>query len=244
MNARHQWLAIHAGGRREVLRRLLPELLTRNIKIQDFYFHWDNDQPSLILLFALEGNCKQTLHRTINTIEDALDTLMTLYPWEEQPLLDWGGKLTPRRLSVTLDATLDSSKFPYPGTPEVTQQIYRLLEHDGTEIKSVWVHVMHLALNLYPVLRTNQQTLLKRIPAAIRQQIPAKLAYLKKNTSLPHEQPPLWGVIRDAMATVGMADRGRLLKSSADRLGFRPDEQAWLMLVAGAIKQEAVGGFR
>jgi len=244
MNVWHQWLEIHASGRREVLRRVVPELLCKHVNIQKFYFHWNGDQPSLRLYLSLKDNHKQILNQVINTIENTLDTIMTLYPWEEQPLLDWGGKPMPRRLSVMLKTELDFHDIPYMLPFDVTQQIYRLLEHNGTAIKSTWIHTTHLAFNLYPALCADHQVLLDRIHTSIRERIPTKLAWLERNTTLAHEKPPLWNTICDAMHHMDMTGRGHLLQNIANCLGFRPDEQAYLMLVASTIKQEAKGGSR
>jgi len=137
-----QWLTIHAGGRREVLRRLLLALscsdLRDGVGIQDFYFQWENDQPSLRLALFLNKN--QNLHQTIAQIEQTLDAVMALHPWEEQPVLDWTRTSVPRRLSVTVDTALDGAKLPCACRLEVMQKIFLLLEQDGTAIKNAWVH--------------------------------------------------------------------------------------------------------
>jgi len=244
MSAYSQWLTVHAGGRREVLRRLVPDLLGKHIEIREFYFRWDGDQPSLRLYLSSENSRRQAAHQLINTIENALDAIMALYPWEEQPLLDWTEAPGPTKLSVMLEPALDvpqnSGALPF----EVTRQIHQLLEHDGAVIKTVLVHTLHLIFKMYSELRIDCQTLFECIPEGIRGRIFAKLAWLKTNFTRPCEEPLLWGVIRDAMPRMEMASRQELLKNVVDCLGFRPDEKAYLFLLANTIKYESSEGSR
>jgi len=239
-----QWLTIHAGGRRKVLRRLPSALscsdLRGSVGIQNFYFQWENDQPFLRLALFLNGN--QNLHWTIAQIEQTLDTVMALHPWEEQPVLDWTGTSVRRRLSVTVDTALDEAKISCACPREVMKKISWLLEQDGTAIKNAWVHVMHLAIKMNPGLCNNQHELLECIPDGIRELVPTKLAWIERNTILDDRKPSLWVVMCALMKSMQMDKRKELLQSVADRLAFRPDEQAYLMLVASVIKPQASGG--
>jgi len=244
MNTWPQWLAIHAGGRREVLRRLVPELLRKHIDIHEFHFHWDADQPSLRIYLSPENNRKQTTHQVINKTEDALDAIMALSPWEEQPLLDWTEESAPRKLSVMLEASFDEPQDSCVQSVEVRQQICHLLEHDGAVIKEVSIHTLSLAFNMYPGLRADRQLLLERIPVGMRERIPAKLTWLEKNTTLSREEPMLWKVMSNAMQNLETGGRQSILQRTIDCLGFRPDEQAYLMLIASTIKQMENGSIQ
>jgi len=238
-----QWLTIHAGGRREVLRRLPLALscpdLRDGVGIQDFHFQWENDQPSLRLALFLNGN--QNLHQTIAQIEQTLDAVMALYPWEEQPVLDWTGTSVPRRLSVTVDTAPDGVKPPSACPPEVMKKIFLLLEQDGTAIKKAWMHVMHLAIKMHLGLHMNQHELFECIPEDIRALIPAKLAWIERNTVLDYKNPPLWETTYTLMQSMDIDKQKKLLQSVAGRLSFRPDEQAYLILVASVIKSHPNG---
>jgi len=243
-----QWLTIHAGGRRKVLRQLVPTLLClslrRCIDIQDFYFHWEGDQPALRLCLSRKKDGDQNFHQAIIQIEQALDAVMTSYPWEELPVLDWVGEAASRKLSITLetpDLTMGKSKVPTICPFEVAQKIYLLIGQDGTVIKDAWVHVLHLAITMYPELFINRHELLEYIPSNIRELIPVKLAWIERNIILAHEEPPLWVAMCNLMSSMEMGKRQELLQSVADRLGFRPDEQAYLMLVASVVKSQANG---
>jgi len=238
MNTWPQWFEIHAGGRREVLRRLLPELLRKYIHIQSFHFHWDKDQPSLRIYLPLQSTHIHRCHHVINTIENTLDTIMALYPWEEQPLLDWTGDAAPRKLAVILASTPDMPQNPSSVPLEIAQQIYWLLEQDGTAIKTSWIHILCLAFSKHPELCIDRQMLFERIPESIRNRMRSKLAWLKTNSIFPHEKPPLWEVMRNAMLSMKRTHRQHLLQSTVDCLGFRPDEQAYMQLVAAVIRDE------
>jgi len=241
MNTWPQWLVIHAGGRREVLRRLVPELLRKHIDIHEFHFHWDADQLSLRLYLSPENNRKQTTHQIINKTEDALDAMMALYPWEERPLLDWTEEPAPRKLSVMFEASLDKPQDSCIQSVEDRKQICHLLEHDGAVIKEVWVRVLRLAFNMYPELRVDCQMLLERIPVGMRERIPAKLTWLEKNTASLCEEPLLWKIMSNAMQNLEAGGRQNMLQRTVDCLGFRPDEQAYLVLIASTIKQMGNG---
>jgi len=238
MNTCSQWFEIHAGGRREVLRRLLPELLRKHIHFQKFHFHWDKDQPSLRIYLLLQNTHIHCCHHIINTIEDTLDTIMTLHPWEEQPLLGWTGEVAPRKLSVILASTPDMPQNPSSFPPEMAQQIYWLLEQDGTAIKTSWIHILCLAFSKHPELCIDRQVLFERIPESIRDRMHSKLAWLKTNSTLPHAKPPLWKAMRNAMQPMEKTNRQRLLQSIFDCLGFRPDERAYMQLVAAVLRDE------
>jgi len=241
MNTWSQCLEIHAGGRREVLRRLVPELLRKRIHIQEFHFHWDKNQPSLRIYLPFQNTHIHRHHQVINTIENTLDTIMALYPWEEQPLLDWIGEFAPGRLSVILLPKPDIPQPPSNLPFEIAQQIYLLLEQDGTAIKASWIQTLHLAFRMHPELRIDRQTLFERTPESIRDRIFSKLAWLETNSTLPHEEPPLWEAIRNVLPSVEISNRQYLLQNTVNCLGFRPDEQAYMQLVATAIKQEIDG---
>jgi len=238
MNTCSQWLEIHAGGRREVLRRLVPGLLHKHIHIQNFHFHWDKDQPSLRIYLPLQNTHIHCCHHIINTIEDTLDTIMTLFPWEEQPLLDWTGDVAPRKLSVMPVSTHDIQQHPSNLPFEIAQQIYVLIEQNGTVIKTSWINTLQLVFKRYPELRQDHQMLFERIPESIRDRMHSKLAWLKTNSTLSHAEPPLWKAMRNAMQPMGRPHRRRLLQSTVDCLGFRPDEQAYMQLVAAVLRDE------
>jgi len=240
-----RWLTIHAGGRREVLRHLIPALLCPairvSINIQDFYFFWKNDQPSLRLCLSIEEGGGKNFHQAIIQIEQMLDVVMGLHPWEEHSVLDWVGTPAPRKLSVMPDAEIGKPKPSCACPFEVAQQIHLLLEQDGAAIKDAWVHVVHLVIMMCPDVCINHQELLERIPEGIRELIPAKLEWLERSKVLSHKEPPLWVAMRTPVQSMEMDKRQELLQSVADRLAFRPDEQAYLMLVASVIKSRVNG---
>jgi len=236
-------IQVHAGGRREVLRRL-PAELERQAGDDAATAPWQSDmtweagQPSLTLWPSSDASAGPA-NDWVAMIEGLLDQLMHRFPWREQPLLDWVGADVPRRLAVTClvpghagDGLPTTVALP----PRLRRGLRRVLDADGSVVKDIWIHVLYQALAEELIERPQHHSLYARIPESLQPAVEQRLARV---SAVPVQVPPdrhaLWPVVRDTLRPLDPARRAALLAHIARRLVFRPDEQAYLMLLAVAL---------
>lgn len=238
-------IQVHAGGRREVLRRLPAELERQAgddaaTALWQSDMTWEAGQPSLTLWPSSDAPAGPA-NDCVAMIEGLLDQLMHHFPWREQPLLDWVGEDVPRRLAVTCRVpgqAGDGLPTTVPLQPRLRRGLRRVLDADGSVLKDIWIHVLYQALAEKLIDRPQHNSLYACIPESLQPAVEQRLARVSgAPLRVPPDRHAFWPVVRDALRPLDPAGRAALLAHIARRLAFRPDEQAYLTLLAVALHE-------
>jgi len=236
----NQWLEVQAGTRRSILRRFVPSLTTKAVTpqftVDDYFFKWDSELPSLRLLVSgVESGAE--LDCLLVAAENLLDNLMALHRWDEQPLLEWPG---PERRGI-LSVRLLSRNEGFPGgkaDSELSLALYRLmpflrelLECDGAVVKCAWLGLLRRAFEEFPGLQPGHVELLSVLPDQIARRVICRWTELSTRT-IPHpEGSSAWPHVRSSLTRLKPQKRAALIDALANRLAFRPDEASYAMLL-------------
>lgn len=243
-----QCLTIQAGGRRNVLRALIPRIARDTtapfLPLRDFWFNWARDQPMLQIRVHPMGGALGYGNAITGMVEHALDELMSRHPWDDQPLLDWPSLRGQRRLLVELDVSAIPAEPTFPLAEKdslpLAHEINALLTEDGTDLKNTLIQAMCFAFNACPELPFDRESLLERIDVSMRSLVRDKTELLLQARAL--ETPSangLWPALKNALTPCGPESQALLLQSVVNRLAFRPDEEAYLILIAKSLSSKS-----
>lgn len=230
-------LTLEAGGRLRVLRHCLAALrgrLPTTLPLHsDHGYRWQLDQPTLWITLPPDAPVTET----VIAAEQLLDELMARHPWEEQPLLDWAGPGGPRHTRVQIEASADASAAPTStsfGTA-LGEVLGYLQLQDGARIKEAALQALCAAVARFPALCRDDVHLLEQIQPALRGQVAARLASLE--CSLVRHGSALPATLLDVLEASDAHEGRRVLDTVVNRLGLRPDEGAYLQLIAQTLSR-------
>lgn len=244
-----KWMRVCAGGRRKVLRQLVPAISRffprPMLPAEDFFIAWQGDQPALWIRLAPDHG-SDAVDRIVARTEETLDALMARHPWDDQPLLEWPGAAGVRQLSVQVGpgtTAVDAAAIPESGAAStaLAEEIHSLLIADGTLLKDAWVEAMRLALGAYPELGADSGELIRQIHQVIRPRVMQHLEQMRARGAIATDMPALWPVLDRQLRVLDPPGQAQLLHAVANRLALRPDEEAYVMLVAHTLSA-APGG--
>lgn len=230
-------LTLEAGGRLRVLRHCLAALCKRLpttlSPYPDHGYRWQLDQPTLWIMLPPDAPVTDT----VIAAEQLLDELMARHPWEEQPLLDWTGAGGPRCTRVQIEASADAAAAPkstLAGTA-LAEVLGHLQLQDGARIKEAALQALCAAVVRFPALRRDDLHLLEQIQPTLRGQVAARLASLEAGPVRYAGALP--ATLLDALEASDAHGACRLIDTAVNRLGLRPDEGAYLQLIAQTLSR-------
>lgn len=178
--------------------------------------------------------------------EEMLDRLMHQYPWQEQPLLDWTGPRSAPRLSVTAGERSPEAGMPKAAglSPAVMEGVQLLSAESGDIVKEVWILILQTIYSIFRGLRVPRALLLEQIPEPLRAPVEEKLRRtLAKQIEVQRDPHRLLPALHVSLMAHEPLKQAEMLEQVALALGFRLDEHAYLMLLAGTIGTSGTRAF-
>jgi hypothetical protein len=229
-------LEIEAGGRRRVLRNIVPALLGQpdihRTEATGFRFSWRRDQPLLCIRLLGRPGQDARFGELSAMVEQTLDVVMARHPWDDAPLIDWKGAGGIRRLSVRLTEGRDADFLYDLLDPDIHRLVVRQLTTGGSTLKLACIHILRDAFQAHPDLRPRHEDLIRLIPAgALRQAAEVANRPLRPCEGAA-ESGEMRAALREALGALPQANGEKILQAFLSCLAFRSDELAYLKLIA------------